>query len=240
MKFFDVSEGLFDVTIAPLVDLWNYKYASDVPKVVDIETALTLVNSRDLKLTPHNKTAMLQNKGQSIDLGGIGKGFISDHFINRIKEFDLTSAFINIGGNVSTIGNKPDGSPWRIGIRHPRNPECLIGVVSVTNLSVVTSGDYERYFIDKNGNRFHHILDPRSGYPVSSGLISVTIIAERALEADALSTMVIITGLTRGLSILEQFPDIKAIIIDDHLQVYITQNLREQYQAAAGNKVMEI
>lgn len=240
MKFFAVSEGLFDVTIAPLVDLWDYKYGCDVPKEVDIKTALPLVNSCDLKLTPHNRTAMLQKKGQSIDLGGIGKGFISDHFINRIKEFDLTSAFINIGGNVSTLGNKPNGSPWRVGIRHPRHPGCLMGVVNVTNSSVVTSGDYERYFIDKNGNRFHHILDPRSGYPTISGLISVTIIADGALEADALSTVVFVSGLKRGLPILAQFPDIKAVIIDEHLQVYITQNLKEQYQTAVGTKVIEI
>jgi thiamine biosynthesis lipoprotein len=239
LRFFAVSEGLFDVTIAPLVDLWDYKHGSEAPNEADIKTALALVSSNDLILTPHSRTAMLQKKGQSIDLGGIGKGFISDHFINKLKEYDILSAFINIGGNVSTLGNKLNGSPWRVGIRHPRQPGCLIGAVHITNSSVVTSGDYERYFIDKNGNRFHHILDPRSGYPASSGLISVTIIGESALEADALSTLLFISGLQRGLPILAQFPDIKAVIIDEHLQVYITHNLKEQYQAAAGTKVIE-
>lgn len=240
MKFFTVSEGLFDVTIAPLVELWDYKHSSEAPKESDIMSVLTLVNSCNLKLTPYKKTVMLQKRGQSIDLGGIGKGFISDQFINRIKEFNLTSAFINIGGNVSTLGNNPNGSPWRVGIRHPRYPGCVIGVVNITNSSVVTSGDYERYFIDKKGNRFHHILDPRSGYPAVSGLISVTIIADSALEADALSTVLFISGLRGGLPILSQFPNIKAMMIDEHLQVYITHNLKEQYQATAGVSLIEI
>ena len=230
------SQGLFDVTIGPLVDLWNYKYASEVPAEAKIHEVNHFVNYRDLVLNPHKRTARLRCSRQSIDLGAIGKGFASDRFIEILKKYGITSAFTNIGGNVSTLGNKPDGSPWCVGIRHPRDGNRLIGAVTVSGKSVVTSGDYERYFIDCDGKRRHHILDPTTGYPAESGLISVTIIADSAMNADALSTGVFVAGLEKGLLILEKYPEVEAVIVDSSLRVYTTRGIRCCFQFADSSK----
>jgi thiamine biosynthesis lipoprotein len=170
-----ISQGLFDVTVGPLVDLWDYKHASEPPEDSRIKEVLPLVDYNGLKLDAATEKAGLKNPGQHIDLGGIGKGFAGDRFMEIFKKYGVTSAFSNIGGNVSTLGNKPDGSPWRVGIRHPRL-NGLIGVVEATGKAVVTSGDYERYFFSKEGRRFHHILNPVTGYPAGSGLVSATVV----------------------------------------------------------------
>ncbi len=228
-----ICDGLFDVTIGPLVDLWNYKHASGVPDEADIRRILQLVDYSDLLLNPCTKTAELGRQGQSIDLGGIGKGFASDRIIEIFKCYDIASAFTNIGGNVSTLGNKPDGTLWMVGIRHPRQESCLLGAVPAAGRSVVTSGDYERYFIDREGIRRHHILSPVTGYPAEAGLISVTVISDSAMLADALSTLVFVAGMERGAGFIKRFPGSEAIMVDEHQQIYITHGLKGCFQPAA-------
>lgn len=227
-----ISQGLFDITVGPLADLWNYKHAFEPPTNNKIGLVLLLVNYNDLELDAVQKTAGLKNSGQSVDLGGIGKGFASDRFMEIFQEYGVASAFSNIGGNVSTLGNKPDGSPWCVGIRHPRL-NGLIGAVTVTGKAVVTSGDYERYFLDKEGRRFHHILNPITGYPAESGLVSVTVVTESAMTADALSTAVFVAGLERGLALIEKYPRAEAVLLDAKLKVYVTQGLRQCFQASS-------
>jgi len=231
-----ISQGLFDITVGPLVDLWDYKHALEPPANNKIEMVLPLVNYNDLELDAVQKKAGLKNYGQSIDLGGIGKGFASDRFMGIFQEYGVTSAFSSIGGNVSTLGNKPDGSPWRVGIRHPRL-NGLIGAVAVTGKAVVTSGDYERCFFDKEGRRFHHILNPITGYPAESGLVSVTVVADSAMTADALSTAVFIAGPERGLTLIERYPRTEAVLVDGKLRVFVTRGLRKCFQASAGINV---
>ena len=231
-----LSQGLFDITIGPLADLWDYKHALEPPANNKIKLVLPLVNYNYLELNAVQKSAGLKNPGQSIDLGGIGKGFASDRFMEIFQEYGVTSAFSNIGGNVSTLGNKPDGSPWRVGIRHPRL-NGLIGAVEVTGKAVVTSGDYERYFFDKEGRRFHHILNPITGYPAESGLVSVTIVADSAMTADSLSTAVFVGGIERGLALIKKYPNTEAILVDEKLRVYITKGLRKCFQASGGINV---
>ncbi|WP_368488590.1 FAD:protein FMN transferase [Clostridium sp. BJN0013] len=226
-----ISQGLFDVTVGPLVDLWDYKHALEPPANNKIEMALPLVNYKDLELNTVQKTTGLKKSGQSVDLGGIGKGFASDRFMEIFKEYGVTSAFSNIGGNVSTLGNKPDGSPWLVGIRHPRL-NGLLGAVEVTEKAVVTSGDYERYFIDKEGRRFHHILNPITGYPAESGLVSVTVVANSAMTADALSTAIFVAGLERGTALIKKYSGAEAVLVDEKLRVYVTQGLRQRFQAS--------
>lgn len=231
IRFSEISDGLFDITIGPLIDLWDYKHATEAPEEARIQQVLPFVNYCDLLLNPLGKTAKLRKPGQIIDLGGIGKGFASDRFIEILREFGITSAFTNIGGNVSTLGNKPDGSPWCVGIRDPRHNGRLLGAVLVTDKAVVTSGDYERYFIDREGERRHHILNPITGYPTQSGLISVTIIADRAMTADALSTIVFAAGIERGRELLAVYPGTEAVLVDDCQRVYITRGLINCYQS---------
>jgi thiamine biosynthesis lipoprotein len=233
-KFSSCCQGLFDVTIGPLVNLWDYKNASEIPDEARIRQVLPLVNNADLILDPCGKTAGLQKAGQSVDLGGIGKGFASDKFLEVFRKSGVSSAFTNIGGNVAALGTKPDGSPWRVGIRHPRQENRLIGAVSVADKAVVTSGDYQRYFVDSKGKRRHHILDPTTGYPSESGLVSVTIVADSATAADALSTILFVAGMKTGLELLRSFPGTEAILVDTELLIHVTQGLKDRFQTNEG------
>ncbi len=224
--------GCFDVTIEPLVNLWKIgKGTFTQPDGSSIRQMLPLVNYQDLILEPWEMTAGLRNIGQSVDLGGIGKGFAGDKIIEVLKRFDITSAYSNLGGNVVTLGAKSDGSPWNVGIQHPRQENSIIGSVSVVDQTVVTSGDYQRCFIDKQGKRHHHILDPRTGYPAESGLISVSIISEKSLAADALSTIIFVAGMEKGLEYLQRFPQTEAILVDAGMHVYVTQGLGSRFKA---------
>jgi len=237
IRISEMTEGLFDITIAPLVDLWNANHFSDIPSRMEIQKVMNKICFRDLRLHPVNRTAGLRRSGQSVDLGGIGKGYAGDRCMRIFERSGVSSAYLNIGGNVSTLGNKPDNTPWSVGIRHPRLDDCLIGAVKVTGKAVVTSGDYERYFIDRNGNRWHHILNPVTGYPAYKGLVSVTVVADSAMTADALSTALFVAGGDRFLEYLSKFPGTEAILVDDHLEIYITQGLKDYFQPADGMNV---
>lgn len=233
----EMTKGLFDITIAPLVDLWNYNHFSDVPSSMEIEKTMNKISYEDLILNPVHRSVGLRRAGQSIDLGGIGKGYASERCIRIFNQLGVASAYINIGGNVSTLGNKSDDSPWSVGIRHPRCHDRLIGAVRVTGKAVVTSGDYERYISDCKGNRWHHILNPITGYPACSGLVSVTVVAKNAVVADALSTAIFVGGSDRGLGYLSKFPGTEAILVDNHLKVSITKGLKDCFQPADGMNV---
>lgn len=230
----EISQGMFDITVAPLVDLWDCKKAKNIPAKAKIRKTLSKINYHDLVLKPEDHLAALGQRGQSIDLGGIGKGYASDRCIQVFQQYDVSSAYISIGGNVSTLGKKPDGSLWSVGIQHPRNEDGLIGAVRVAGKAVVTSGDYERCFFDSQYKRWHHILNPTTGYPAESGLISVTVVADRAMIADALSTAIFVAGIDKGLGYLAQFLDSEVIIVDKELSVFISQGLKDCVQVAKG------
>jgi thiamine biosynthesis lipoprotein len=229
-----ISDGLFDITVGPLIDLWNFKKSECVPDARLIQKMLELVDYKDIRLNSLRKAAGIRRPGQSIDLGGIAKGYASDRVIQKVQQLGINSAYINIGGNVSTLGKKPDGNTWRVGIRHPRYDSNLLGAVEVNSKAVVTSGDYERYFIDKNGKRWHHILNPKNGYPAEAGLISVTVIADNAMTADGLSTTLFVAGLENGLRYLAQFPNVEAVFVDDDSHIFITQGLKGCFRTADG------
>jgi len=238
VEFSRFCPGCFDVTIDPLVTLWHIARESFAqPDAFSIQQVLPLVDYRDLILDPWEITAGLRNVGQAVDLGGIGKGFAGDKILEVFKQFDISSAYSNLGGNVVTLGAKPDGSPWHVGIQHPRQENKIIGSVSVSNQTVVTSGDYQRYFTDCQGKRHHHILSPTTGYPAESGLISVSIVSEKSLAADALSTILFVAGMEKGLELLRNLPQTEAILVDSDLQVYVTQGLRYCFQVVEGVEV---
>jgi thiamine biosynthesis lipoprotein len=235
VEFSSCCQGIFDVTIGPLVTLWSSgKHTSEPPEDSSIRQVLPLVDYTGLMLDPGKRTAGLRRVGQSIDLGGIGKGFAGDRFLEIFKKYGISSAFTNIGGNVAAIGAKPDGSPWRVGIQHPRQENSLIGLVSVADRAVVTSGDYQRYFMGRDGKRYHHILDTSTGYPAESGLVSVTVVAGSSTAADALSTILFVAGMKKGLELLGRFPGAEAVFIDAALGVHVTAGLKQSFQAAEG------
>ena len=228
-------QGSFNPCVAPVMDLWRQAASRCcAPAAGEISRALAQVDWRDVVLDPQAGTVFLRRKGQAIDLGGVGKGLVGDALAAVYRECGIASACANLGGNVVAWGCKPDGSPWRIGVQHPRRPEQLTGLLAVSCESVVTSGDYQRYFMDADGNRCHHILDPASGFPARSGLAGVTVVSSSSTAADALSTALFVAGLQRGLDLLNGFPGVEALFITTDLAVYITPGLQERFQAGLG------
>ncbi len=232
------SGGRFDPTVGPLAGLWKTSIrAGKTPDEGAVNAVMQLVGYRALRLDARRKTAGLERKGQSVDLGGIGKGYAADRIVRIFREYGIASAFINFGGNVAAAGARPDGSPWRIGIRHPRTADSLIGMVAVVDKSVVTSGDDQQYFTASDGRRYHHIVDPVTGRPSETGLVSVTIAADSSADADALSTAVYVSGLEQGLAILARYPGAQAVCVDNNLNVYVTKGLEGSFQAAGDIKI---
>lgn len=229
--FSELTNGCFDVTVAPLMDAWDHRRAL-VPDEDAIARARALVDYRSVTLYRMRRAVSLKKPGQAIDLGGIAKGFAGDRMMDVFRRHGVRCAFSNFGGGVSALGARPDGSPWRVGIRHPRG-EGLIGAVSVEECAVVTSGDYERCFFAE-GRRFHHLIDPRTGRPAASGLISVTAIAPSGLTADALSTAVFVAGLERGLPWIGRTRGAGAVMIDEGMRVIITRNLVPRFTGMKG------
>ena len=231
--FSRLTEGSFDATIAPLSDAWDHR-REVVPDEGEIARARALADWRDLTLSRLRRTAALARPGQAIDLGGIAKGYAGDHLMKLFRRHGVRSALSNFGGGVSALGARPDGSPWRVGIRHPRG-EGLIGAVAVKGGAVVTSGDYERCFFAE-GRRFHHLIDPRTGRPAESGLVSVTVVAPSGLAADALSTAAFVAGMERGLKWIGRTRGVGAVLIDEGLRVFVTGNLAPRFEGADGIK----
>ena len=232
--------GYFDVTAGSLVDLWTWSKQTGVqPDPADIDMVLPLINYQDLILDPYELTAYLKYSGQAIDLGGIGKGFAGDVITGLYREFGINSAFSNLGGNVVAVGVKPDGSPWSVGIQHPRRPQDLIGSVTVENQTVVTSGDYQRAYLASPDCKYHHILNLRTGYPSESDLISVTIVAKQGMVADALSTALFVAGLEHVTEILTDFPGVDAVLINRELQVFVTDGLKTCFHPQKNVKINE-
>ncbi|MDP4145153.1 MAG: FAD:protein FMN transferase [Bacillota bacterium] len=229
-KYSELSSGAFDITAAPLIGLWGvFSEKQRVPLYEEIKEAQELIGHRDIIIDDRTSSIKLAKYGQKIDLGGIAKGFAADRAVEIYKNNGINSAFINIGGNVLVLGNKPDGTSWNIGIQNPLETrgEC-IGAVAVSDKTVVTSGDYVRYF-EKNNVRYHHILDPRTGYPSSSEVMSVTVIGESSIDADAVSTAAFILGLEEGMKFIESMESVHAVFITKNKKVYATEGIRDSF-----------
>jgi thiamine biosynthesis lipoprotein len=234
-RFSSLAPDCFNIAIRPLTALWShFREANQPPDRDRILRVLPLVKAQDLRLDFHHHTAFLQHPGQAVDPGGIAKGHAGDRIRTLLQGQGVASACANLGGNVITLGKKPDGTLWQVGIQHPRQEQRLAGILSSTDEAVATAGDYQRFFIDQHGCRWHHILNPADGYPAESGLLSVTIVAKSGLAADALSTLVFVAGAERGLAILKSFPQAEAILVNNRLQVLTTPGLKGRFRPDPG------
>ena len=218
--FAELSGGAFDPTVGPLVFLWGIGGENPrVPSQAEVGEVLPLTNWRDIELDRLTHSVFLKRRGMALDLGGIAKGYAADEAASIIKEARIKRAIIDLGGNIFTCGEKKDGSLWRVGIQYPGEERGVyIGIVQVKEQAVVTSGVYERFF-EKNGNRFHHIFSPSSGYPAENGLLSVTIIANNSMDADALSTAVFVMGYEKGSALIESLNETEAVFVFKDLSV---------------------
>jgi len=224
--FANVSDGAFDPTVGPLVDLWGINSGSEnIPSQYKIDEVLPLVNWRNIELDESNTSVFLTQRGMSLDLGAIAKGYAADSAAKIIRDANITRALIDLGGNIIVIGERSANVPWRVGIQKPghKRGESII-TLQLTDKTIVTSGVYERYF-KENGKHYHHLFEPFSGYPADNGLLSVTIVTDVSMDADALSTAVFVLGYERGLVLLESFPEVEAIFILENMEIRSTGRL---------------
>ena len=207
-----ITGGAFDITVAPLVDLWGFtNQEHTVPGDDKIKSILRLVGCDKIILHEKDNVVEFKLPGMKIDLGGIAKGFALDCCVKILKENNINSCLINAGGQVYALGEK-SGSSWKIAIQNPRKPE-IAGVLELKDKSASTSGDYEQFFL-KNGKRYSHILNPTTGYPADSGIFSVTVIADSGLTADALSTAIFVSGKNKGEELAKKFSNIEFKIVE--------------------------
>lgn len=221
-----LSDGAFDLTIEPLSTLWNFSSGQAIlPTREAIAHAAAMVDYRNLQLTEGTLTFL--SPDTTLDLGSIAKGFIAD----RLKEFlvsrGVKSAIINLGGNVLCIGGKPDGSPFLIGLQMPfEDHNTTFANLNIRDLSVVSSGVYERHFVI-DGVNYHHLLNPRTGYPYENGLISVTIVSSDSVDGDALSTTCFSMGLTQGMELVNSLDGVYAFFMTEDKKVHYSEGARE-------------
>jgi thiamine biosynthesis lipoprotein len=212
--FAEVTDGAFNPAVGPLVKLWNIGTEdARLPEESEIAAARSLANYRDIEIDEANQTVYLKREGMSLDLGGIAKGYAADELVAILKDAGVRRAVIDLGGNIYAHGSKTPKQKWRIGIQNPLAPRGeYLAVEEAADKTLVTSGVYERFF-EENGIRYHHILDPKTGFPADSGLLSVTVIAESSLDADALSTSLFVLGYERGTSLPVRFPGVEAVFV---------------------------
>ena len=220
------SNGAFDIAIAPLTSLWDFT-AEDpkVPSSKDIQNALPLCSSDGVTINGQDIT--LPSDDIQFDVGAIAKGYIADRIKDFLVKKGVNSAIINLGGNVLCIGGKPDGTPFKVGIQKPfadRNE--TEAVMDITGRSVVSSGIYERCF-EQDGKLYHHILNPKTGYPYDNGLISVTIVSDHSVDGDALSTTCFALGLEKGLAFAEK-KGVQAVFITDDYKLHYTNGFQDE------------
>ena len=226
VHYAELSDGIFDLTVGPLVALWGIGGENPrVPAREEIDRALPLINWRDVELDRENKTIFLKTTGMAIDLGAVAKGYAADEAAVIIKKAGIPRAMINIGGNILTVGEKKDGSFWMIGVQNPLDTRgAYIGIVRTTEKSLVTSGVYERFF-EADGIRYHHLFSPSLGYPADNGLLSVSIIADISLDADALSTAVFVMGYEKGKTFVESLKGVEAVFVFYDKSIQLTDGV---------------
>ena len=221
------TDGALDLSIYPIVRAWGFTTGSyQVPDEAEIQALLPLVDYRKIQYDAATGTVTLP-EGMEIDLGSVAKGYAGQLVAQMLRDNGVESALLNLGGNVQTVGAKPDGSPWQIGIKDPQGEDAMM-VLSVEDQAVVTSGGYERYF-EQDGQTYWHIMDPSTGHPADSGLISVTIVGDEGVVCDGLSTALFVMGLEKAADLWAQSGDFEAVFVTASGEVYITEGLRDRF-----------
>ena len=221
----EMSDGAFDITIAPVSNLWDFKAETPlVPSPEAIAEAVSHVNYKNIII--RDNTVKLTDPHAGIDLGAIAKGYIADRIKDYLEDEGVRHAMINLGGNVLAMDSKLDGSDYNIGIQEPFDETGEpITSVKISDKSVVTSGIYQRYF-KADGKIYHHILEPNTGYPCENNLYSVTILTDSSLTADALSTTCFLLGYDRGMKLINQLDNVDAVFITNDNQIHYSKNFQ--------------
>jgi thiamine biosynthesis lipoprotein len=225
-----LSDGAFDPSVGPLVKLWGIgTERAAIPSAKDREAALKLIGWKDIVLDEDAGTVFLKRSGMALDLGSGTKGYAADLAVDMLRAGRVTSAIIDLGGNVFALGAKADGKPWRVGLQNPFSTRGeYMGIASLKDKTMVTSGVYERFF-EKDGKRYHHILDTRTGFPVDNGLVSVTVIASKSFDADGFTTTLLAVGKQRALE-LGSAAGVDVIVVDAGRKVYTSPGVSKYFE----------
>lgn len=225
-KISEITDGTFDITYGSIDQrFWNFDTEmTELPDEVLARKSIALIDYRNIILNTEEKTVFLKNKGMRIGFGGIGKGYAAEKTKNLLKNLGVKAGIINASGDLSCWGIPENGKPWTIGIAHPDFSDLPFSTLEVTDLSVATSGNYEKYVMI-NGKRYSHTINPKTGFPVH-GIKSVTVISPNAEISDALATPITILGTEKGLALINQLKDIECIIIDDDNKFYYSEKIK--------------
>lgn len=229
--------GALEPTIYPALTAWGFTTGGNrIPSRGELEEIMQNVGYESVDLSGNKVTLP---DGMELDLGAVGKGYAADEVATILKEEGVTSALLDLGGNIQLIGTKPDGDDWKIGLRDPFG-ETYMGVLSISDSAVVTSGNYERYFIGEDGKQYGHILNPSTGYPAENGLISVTIVAKKGKLCDALSTSLFVMGQDGAVNYWRENPDFGMILLTEDREIYLTENLADKFELGSDYSDMKI
>ena len=224
----DQTNGALDITIYPVLKEWGFTTNDyKIPDGKTIEMLLKNVDYNKIKLDG-NSVTMPENF--ELDLGALAKGYTSDKVMEILRNNDVGSAVVSLGGNVQTLGRKPDGSLWKVAVTDPFSPDSAMGVLDAEDKAVITSGNYERYFVAENGEMYHHIIDPSDGYPADNGLVSVTIIGDSGIMCDALSTALFVSGFEKAVNYWKNNKDFDMILVTDRKNIFITEGIADTFE----------
>ena len=219
-------EGTFDITVAPVIESWGfYEKVDRIPDKEKLDTALELVDYRLINLDPDAHMIYLEKQGMSLDLGGAAKGYAVDEIISLLRSRGVKHALVNLGGTVGALGGRADGSPWIVGIQHPRKEGELLGRLELRDTFVSSTGDYERYFT-KDEVRYCHLFDPHSGLQPRE-TVATSIVTENALQADIISTATFVLGPRRGMKKIESMPGVEGLIVTSDGRVLTSSSFKE-------------
>lgn len=240
LKICKDTNNNFNPAIYPIMELWGFPDKNySVPTKKQLEKTLKLTDISKISFEEETGLTTLKLDGMKIDFGGIAKGYASQKVIDIFKENEISSGIIDLGGNIYVLGNKTDGSSWHIAIKHPEKEEEILGILSLADKAIITSGGYERYF-QKDGKTYHHIIDPSTGYPAENGLLSVSIISEDGTLADAMSTALFVMGKDAAISYWKKHSDqFHMILFTEDGELYVTKELENIFVSDFKIKVIE-
>ncbi len=220
-----ITDGAFDISYASIDKVWHFDGTmTHKPTEEEIANSVAKIGYQNIIVDKVRQTVFLKLEGMKIGFGALGKGYAADKVRNMLKAKGVPAGIINASGDLTTWGKQPDGTDWMVGITNPLNKNKVFSWFPVVDAAVATSGNYEK-FVEFDGIKYSHIIDPRTGYP-ATGLVSVTIFAKSAELCDALATSVFITGVDTGLNIIDQIKGVECIIVDDHNAIHTSKNIQ--------------
>lgn len=223
MAISEQTDGIFDISIYPLVRAWGFTEEEyRVPSEEERQKIAGSVDYRQIQLREDHTVVMPEQ--MQIDLGGIAKGYVSDKLMELFRDRGAKAAVVSLGGNVQTYGTKPDGTPFTVGLTDPADGESMLGTIEVGQTAVITSGSYQRYF-EKDGVRYHHIMDKKTGAPAESDLTSVTVLCEHGDMADSIATAMFVMGKERAIAFEREHDDISCILIDKNGGIWMSEGI---------------